>query len=150
MGVHYHFVRPCQATASLRGMRIPTAVHDEIVAHSREDLPNECCGIVGGKDGVATTVYRAENKFASPLRYEVAPQDLIRIMGELDEAGEELAAIYHSHTKSEAYPSQTDINLARNWPDPVYLICSLADDDPVLRGFDLAGGTVDEVDLEIE
>lgn len=128
-------------------MRIPAEIRDEIVAHSREDLPDECCGIVGGRDGTATTVYRARNKFASPLRYEVDPRDLIRIMGELEEAGEDLAAIYHSHTKSEAYPSQTDINLARNWPDPVYLICSLGEEDPVLRGFILADGKVEEVEL---
>jgi proteasome lid subunit RPN8/RPN11 len=128
-------------------VRIPASIRDEIVAHSKEDLPDECCGLVGGRDGAATTLYRATNRFASPLRYEVDPGDLIRIMGEIDSAGEELVAIYHSHTKSEAYPSQTDINLARNWPDPVYLICSLGGEEPVLRGFILADGKVEEVGL---
>ena len=75
-------------------------------------MPNECCGLVGGNDGVAKTVYRARNSEASPLRYNLDPKDQFRIMSEMDERGEELAAIYHSHTRSEAYPSQTDINLA--------------------------------------
>ena len=136
---------------SLAAMRIDRSLLDEIVAHSRDDLPNECCGIVSGSDGVATAVSRARNKFASPLSYEVHPQDLIRIIDEIDARGEEIAAIYHSHTKSEAYPSQTDINLATNWPDPIYLICSLADaDNPVVRGFAIRDGRVEEVELEVQ
>ena len=64
--------------------------------------------------------------------------------------GEEIAAIYHSHTKSEAYPSQTDVNLAANWPDPVYLICSLADPErPKTRAFAIRDGAVEEVELVV-
>jgi len=123
---------------------------DEIVAHSREEDPNECCGLVGGANGAATTVYRARNEFESPLRYNVHPQDLLRITTEIEDRGEELAAIYHSHTASEAYPSQTDINLARNWPDPVYLICSLAAPEPEVRGFAIRDGGVEEVELVVD
>jgi proteasome lid subunit RPN8/RPN11 len=130
-------------------MKISQDLIDEILAHSREDAPNECCGLVGGRDGGATAVYRARNEFESPLRYNVHPSDLLRITNEIDEAGEELLAIYHSHTRSEAYPSQTDVNLAANWPDPIYLICSLQDpDDPVVRGFAIRGGEIEEVSLE--
>jgi proteasome lid subunit RPN8/RPN11 len=96
-------------------------------------------------------VFRARNEMASPLAYNVHSQDLLRITEEIDEAGEELAAIYHSHTKSPAEPSQTDINLAANWPDPVYLICSIAEADaPVVRGWHLRDGRVAEVELEVE
>jgi len=131
-------------------MRIPSALRDEIVAHSLEDAPNECCGLVAGRDGAASRVLRARNEFESPLRYNVHPQDLLRITGEIEDAGEELAAIYHSHTRSEAYPSQTDVNLAANWPDPLYLICSLEDPDaPVLRGFAIRDGAIEETELEI-
>jgi len=131
-------------------MRIPSALCDEIVAHSLEDAPNECCGLVAGRDGAASRVLRARNEFESPLRYNVHPQDLLRITGEIEDAGEELAAIYHSHTRSEAYPSQTDVNLAANWPDPLYLICSLEDPDaPVLRGFAIRDGAIEETELEI-
>jgi proteasome lid subunit RPN8/RPN11 len=132
-------------------MRIARQLLDEIVAHARDDVPNECCGIVAGNDGTATSVHRARNAFASPLRYEVHPQDLYRITTEIDEGGEVIAAIYHSHTKSDAYPSQTDVNLAANWPDPIYLICSLADPEhPDVRAFAIRDGQVEEVGLDVE
>ena len=124
---------------------------DEIVSHAREDAPNECCGLVSGSDGRATRVYRARNAERSPLRYTIHPTDQLRIMNEIEERGEEIAAIYHSHTRTSAEPSQTDVNLAENWPDPLYLICSLADPkDAELRGFAIRGGVVEEVDLDVE
>ena len=131
-------------------MRIARHLLDQIVAHAQEEAPEECCGLVGGRDGAATTIYRARNEFASPTRYNVHPQDLIRIVNAIDGAGEELAGIYHSHTRSEAYPSQTDVNLAANWPDPVYLICSLAGDEPQVRGFEIRDGGIEEVALDVE
>jgi [CysO sulfur-carrier protein]-S-L-cysteine hydrolase len=129
-------------------MRIPKPIYEELLEHAREDAPNECCGLIGGEDGVAKTVYRARNAEASPLRYNLDPQDQFRIMTEMEERGEELAAIYHSHTASPAYPSQTDINLAA-YPDALYLIVSLAEGERELRGFRIVDGEVTEVDLEI-
>ena len=132
-------------------MRIPEALIDEIVAHALEEAPNECCGLISGSAGKATEVFRARNEMASPLAYNVHPQDLLRITGEIESRGEELAGIYHSHTKSPPEPSQTDINLAANWPDPVYLICSVADrDEPTVRAWHLRDGEVSEVALEID
>jgi proteasome lid subunit RPN8/RPN11 len=130
-------------------MRITRALLDEIVAHARQDLPNECCGMVGGMDGEARTVYRAENAEASPLRYSIGAKEQFRLMREVEAAGEELVGIYHSHTKSAPYPSQTDVNLA-GWPDAVYLIVSLADPDaPDLKGFWIRDGEIDEAELVI-
>ena len=107
--------------------------------------------MIAGSDGVATAVFRARNEMASPLAYNVHPQDLFRITGEIDDRGEDLAAIYHSHTKSAPEPSQTDINLAVNWPDPVYLICSIADPDaPEVRAWAIRDGSVEEVELVVE
>jgi len=132
-------------------MRIAKSLADEIVAHARKDLPNECCGMVGGSDGEARTVYRAENAEASPLRYSIDAKEQFRLMREIeDEAREELVAIYHSHTKSPAYPSQTDVNLA-GWPDAVYLIVSLADPEaPDLKGFWIRDGKIAEAELVVE
>ena len=131
-------------------MRIARQLVDEIVAHAREEAPNECCGMVAGSDGRATRVYRARNAEASPLRYTIHPQDQFRITMEIEEHGEELAAIYHSHTSSPANPSQTDINLAENWPDPLYVICSLAEPEaPSVRGFSIRDGRVAEVELDV-
>lgn len=122
----------------------------EIVTHAREEAPNECCGMIGGRDGEAVTLYRARNADASPLRYTVDPQDQFRIMEEIERRGEELAAIYHSHTGSPAEPSQTDINLARGWPDPLYVIVSIADPEaPQVRAFRITDGAVEESDIDV-
>jgi [CysO sulfur-carrier protein]-S-L-cysteine hydrolase len=110
-------------------MRIAQSLVDEMVAHAREDLPNECCGMVGGSDGEATSVIRVENAAASPLRFEMDPQGQYDALKRIEDGGDELLAIYHSHTKSAAYPSQTDVNQAVNWPDAIYVIVSLQDGD---------------------
>jgi [CysO sulfur-carrier protein]-S-L-cysteine hydrolase len=131
-------------------VRISHEIVDQIVAHAREEAPNECCGMIGARDGEATSLYRARNAEASPLRYTVHPQDQLRIMDEIEDRGEQLAAIYHSHTGSAAYPSQTDINLAENWPEPLYLICSVADpDSPEVRAFAIRAGDVEEAALNV-
>jgi proteasome lid subunit RPN8/RPN11 len=131
-------------------MRIPRSIYEEMLEQAREEAPNECCGILGGKDGDATSLYRATNAEASPLRYTLDPNDLFRItFREIPERDEEMLAIYHSHTASPAYPSQTDINLA-TYPDAVYLILSLADGEEPLRGFRIDDGQVSEVDVSVE
>jgi [CysO sulfur-carrier protein]-S-L-cysteine hydrolase len=124
---------------------------DEIVAQARDEAPIECCGMIGARDGEPTNLYPAANAEASPLRYTVHPQDQLRIMDKIEERGEELAAIYHSHTGSPAYPSQTDINLAENWPDPLYVICSIADPEtPEVRAFAIRDGNVEEAKLDVD
>jgi proteasome lid subunit RPN8/RPN11 len=134
----------------VRPLRIAQSRIDEIVAHAREDAPNECCGMVGGVDGEARTVYRAANAEASPLRYSIDAKEQFRLMRAIEEAGEELAAIYHSHTRSAAHPSQTDVNLA-GWPDAVYLIVSLADAEaPDLKGFWIRDGEIADAELVLE
>ncbi len=128
-------------------MKFSQELIDEMVAHAREEAPNECCGMVGGRDGVASAVYRAANAEASPLRYSIAPTEQFRLMREIEDAGEDLAAIYHSHTKSAAYPSQTDVNLA-GWPDAVYVIVSLSDPGaPDVRGFWIRDGEISDAEL---
>jgi proteasome lid subunit RPN8/RPN11 len=132
-------------------VRIAHSLLDEIVAHAREDVPNECCGMVAGSNGAAARVYRARNAEESPFRYTIHPQDQFRITMEIEDRGEDIAAIYHSHTKSPAEPSQTDINLAENWPEPLYLICSLANADaPQVRAFEIRDRGVREVDLDVD
>lgn len=132
-------------------LKIPQELLDEMIEHAREDNPNECCGLVGGSDGVAATVYRARNAEQSPYRYSIAPPEQLALMNRIDEAGEEIVGIYHSHTRTAAYPSQTDINLAVGWPDSVYLIVSLENpDDPYVRGFRIRDGEVEDVDLQAQ
>ena len=130
-------------------LKLERAYVDEIIAHAREDAPNECCGILAGNDGHAAKLYRAVNAEASPYRYNVDPKNLLRIYRDLDSNGWDVLAIYHSHTHTEAYPSPTDVRLA-SWPDAYYLIVSLADDaKPVLRAFRVKDGAVEEEELQV-
>ena len=122
---------------------------DEMIAHAREDAPNECCGIIAADDGTAKKLYRAVNAEASPYRYNVDPKDLLRIYRDLDDHGWDVMVIYHSHTHTEAYPSPTDTRLAA-WPDAYYVIVSLEDEaNPVVRAFRITDGAVAEEELKI-
>jgi proteasome lid subunit RPN8/RPN11 len=132
-------------------VRISRAFLDQIVQHAREEFPNECCGIVGMNQGAAVKVYPAENIHRSPTRFEIDGRDVIRIMSDVEARGWELGSIYHSHTRTAAYPSQTDINFAENWPGMVWLIVSLEDpDQPSVRIFEIEQGAVGEHALSIE
>jgi proteasome lid subunit RPN8/RPN11 len=130
-------------------VRIARELLDEMIAHAREEAPNECCGMVASDDGRAVKVYRAVNAAASPLRYEIDGQDQYRIQTAIDDAGCDLGAIYHSHTRSPPYPSQTDINLAF-YPDALYLIVGLAGEEPEVRAFTINGGLVKDAELTVE
>jgi proteasome lid subunit RPN8/RPN11 len=131
-------------------VKISRALVDEMVAHAREDLPNECCGMVAGIDGEATEVIRVENAAASPLRYEMDPKAQYEAWKSIEDGGRELLAIYHSHTKSAAYPSQTDVNQAVAWPDQVYVIVSLADEDaPDVKGYFLKDLRIADAEISI-
>jgi proteasome lid subunit RPN8/RPN11 len=129
-------------------MRIARALLDEIIEHARADAPNECCGMVASRDGEAVKVYRAVNKAASPLRYEIDGPEQYRIQMEIDDADLELGAIYHSHTRSDPMPSQTDINLAF-YPDALYVIVGLAGAEPEVRSFTIRDGQVAESELVV-
>lgn len=113
------------------------------MAHAREGWPDEVCGILSGKAGVATGLVRARNVAEDRrLNYTVDPQTLLRQF-DFEEAGEELIAIYHSHPSSPAYPSATDARQA-TYPDAVYLICSLQPlKAPVVRGYRLIAQAYD-------
>ena len=133
-------------------MLITPALLDELIAHAREEAPNECCGMVAvepGEPARAVRVHRAVNAAASPLRFEVDGRELLRAIEQIEQDGCELGAIYHSHTRSAPYPSQTDINFAANWPGVEWIIVGLADGDvPRARSYLIAGGEIEEVDIE--
>jgi proteasome lid subunit RPN8/RPN11 len=131
-------------------MRISQSLVDQMVAHAREDLPNECCGMIGGRDGAATEVVRVANAAATPLRYEMDPQEQYNALKQIEDGGGELLGIYHSHTKSPAYPSQTDVNQAVAWPDQVYVIVSLADPEaPDVKAYLLKDLKIADVELDV-
>ena len=131
-------------------MKVPQEMLDEMIAHARGDAPNECCGLIGGSPEEALSVHRAENAEASPFRYSIAPREQLELMNRIDDDGQQVAGIYHSHTRTPAYPSQTDINLASGWPDAVYFIVSLEHPDtPAVKAFRIKGSKVEDVDIQI-
>ena len=125
-------------------MRISQAHWDELVAHAREDAPNECCGYFWAEDGGLKGVTRAENPRKSPYGYEFDFPTLSAV-NELDE--EYQVGTYHSHPRSSAEPSQTDINLA-NYPDLLYVIVSL-EGEPHVRAWWIREGKVTEEELDV-
>ena len=130
-------------------MRLPKNFADAIVEQALAEHPNEACGLLAGTDGEATMLFRMSNAERSPVIYRMEPAEQLRVFNEIDDAGLELVGIYHSHTRSPAYPSSTDVSLAY-YPEAVYLIVSLRDtDNPELRGFRINDGKVTEVDLEL-
>jgi [CysO sulfur-carrier protein]-S-L-cysteine hydrolase len=130
-------------------VRIGRDLYEQMIEHARQEAPNECCGMLAARDGQAVKLYRATNAAASPLRYEVDSAELYRIQMEIDDADLELGAIYHSHTRTDPYPSQTDINLAR-YPEALYVIVGLAGDEPEVRAFAIRDGEVTEDELVAE
>jgi len=126
---------PPAATAVIasppRSVVLPKAIHDAIVAHAITEAPNEMCGfVVGtgspGDGGVALRWEPARNAAASPLRFDVAPEDLIRLFLDIDDRGEAIWAVVHSHVRSPAVPSAADI-AGGGHPGALHLIVSLGE-----------------------
>ncbi len=131
-------------------MRIARDRLDAIVAHAQRDAPDECCGIVGVRDGVAEVVVELENLAHSPMRFDVDGMELHRALTAMEDDGLELGAIYHSHTRSAPYPSQTDVNFAAHWPGVQWLIVGLTRGaDPVVRSYLVDDGVVTEVEVTV-
>jgi [CysO sulfur-carrier protein]-S-L-cysteine hydrolase len=132
-------------------LRISRQLLDEVVAHARAEAPNECCGMIAAADGHAIAVHRARNAARTPkLRYEMDGKDQFEILQAIDDAGNQVGAIYHSHPRSEPVPSQTDVNLAKWWPDPLYVIVGLGNTEPDVRAWRIVDGAVSEAALEVD
>ena len=133
---------------------------DEIVSHARAAAPLEACGVVAGRDGRAVRVYPMENADHSERTYRFADREQLRVFSEIEDRGWDLYAFFHSHPATEAFPSATDRARA-HWDDPEtgeptptypgtrYLILSLRDDEPVLRGFRFEAGEPVEEEVRI-
>jgi proteasome lid subunit RPN8/RPN11 len=134
------------AADSLVAVVMSRAHWDELLTHARDEAPNECCGYARARDGRVEEVFRGENDRASPYGYALDGRSLLSA-NQLDDAGYEVV-IYHSHPRSAAEPSQTDINLAY-YPHWRYLIVSLAN-EPQVRAWRIADGTVEEEAIEVQ
>ena len=128
---------------------LDAALVQEIVDQGLREFPNECCGLIAAEGGVPVKVFPMTHADASPVTYRLDGKEQLTVFDELDERGWDLWAIYHSHTHSEAYPSETDRKLAF-YPDSRYVLLSVADrDEPVIRSFFIRDGEVTEEELTI-
>jgi [CysO sulfur-carrier protein]-S-L-cysteine hydrolase len=130
-------------------VRIARDLLEQIVEHAKRDAPDECCGVVSARDGAATGVYPLENVAHSPLRFDTGP-DLVKAYLEIEDRGEEIGAIYHSHTRTPPYPSQTDVNFSRNWPGVEWIIVGIdGDAEPLTKSYLIdPDGRIEEVQLD--
>lgn len=125
------------------------------MAQARAELPHEACGLLAGSlaEGRVASYHPARNLDASPLRYTIHPEDLVRITFAIEAAGDDLVAIFHSHTRSAAIPSATD-RRAATYPDQFYLLATLADPDAspdrALRAWRIHGGHAYEVPVRVD
>jgi proteasome lid subunit RPN8/RPN11 len=121
----------------------------EIVEQGLREFPNECCGVIAAADGVPVKVFTMKNADASPVTYRLDGKEQLQVFDEMEEQGWELWAIYHSHTHSDAYPSETDQRLAF-YPDSRYILLSLQDrSEPVIRSYFIREGEVTEEELVV-
>jgi [CysO sulfur-carrier protein]-S-L-cysteine hydrolase len=130
-------------------VQISPELLQQVVAHAREEAPNECCGVLAVELGPpvrAVRAYRAVNTAASPLRFEIDGREVLGLIDRIEAEGLELGAIYHSHTRTAPRPSQTDINFAAHWPGVEWLIVGLANgSEPEVRSYLIDDGQVREV-----
>ena len=116
----------------------------QIFDRLRREFPNEGCGLLAGTQERVTAVYPIDSAEPSPVFYNMDSKQQLRALGDIEDRGWELLAIYHSHTHTRAYPSATDIQHAV-YPDALYVIVSLADEsDPEMRAFRVTDGAVAE------
>jgi proteasome lid subunit RPN8/RPN11 len=119
----------------------------EMVTHARQEAPNECCGLLFGRDGRVERVFRGTNIDCSPLTYQMAPRELLEIP-RMEAQGMDLVGIYHSHPASPARPSSTDVARAF-YPDAAYIIISLATAQPDVRAFRITDDQIRDVELRV-
>ena len=130
------------------------ALLEDILDHARAEYDAECCGMIAyatAADGTveAVKVHRARNIHASRKRFEIDGKELLSAINDFEAQGWELGAIYHSHTHTAPYPSQTDINFAANWPGLEWVIVGLADDRAEVRCYLIEGPEVRDVELQV-
>jgi proteasome lid subunit RPN8/RPN11 len=123
---------------------------DAIVAHARRDHPDECCGVIAGRDGAATRLFEMDNAERSPTGFTFDSAEWLRVYRTIDDADEDLLVVYHSHTATEAYPSRTDIRWSVNTPGASWLLVSTREPDTEeVRSYRIVDGEVREEEIRI-
>lgn len=129
-------------------VHITGAIATAIEEHARREHPSECCGLLSGKNGSITDIHPVRNDADKPeTRYFATPEDLFAAMRRIREAGQSLLGVYHSHPRTPAYPSTSDVEMAF-YPEAYYFIISL-EPSVELRAFKIEGSKIKDVQLSI-
>jgi len=125
---------------------MPAGVRDAMISHSRSEMPNECCGLLLGRDRIERAVPMRSDPPA-PDAYYMDPQQQIAVFTDMEARGERLLGIYHSHPAGPVEPSAMDLQLAFH-PQALYIIISLADAGrPEVGAYRLEEGRFKKVDM---
>lgn len=130
-------------------MRISRNIYDEVVGHALSDRPYECCGMLGRIDNELVSIHRATNVGHSSHSFAMDPHEQEQIFDLIAGAGQELGAIYHSHTEIAPEMSRTDLRFAQWWPGVVWIIVGLAGDDPVIKAWAVEDQSAVEAPLDV-
>ena len=122
---------------------------DQVLAHARRDHPDECCGVIAGRNGVATRLFEMTNAERSPTGFTFDSAEWLRVHRSMEDADEDLLVVYHSHTMTEACPSRTDVRWSANTPGSHWLLVSTRSDDDEVRSFVIDDGVVTEEELRV-
>jgi proteasome lid subunit RPN8/RPN11 len=128
---------------------ISRAIFDEMISHCRENFLNEACGILAGKDEDVSKIYKMTNIEKSPVSYFMDSKEQFKVMKDIRENNLAMLAIFHSHPSSPAYPSAKDVSLAF-YEDCIYVIVSLIEKEPVVKGFLIKEGNIKEIEIIIK
>lgn len=119
-----------------------------MIDHARKEAPLECCGILAGKNGTVERAFELRNEEQSPIRYLMSPQEQLKVFEEMDKEMLEMVGIYHSHTHTFSYPSETDVKLAF-YPEVISVIISLKEEPPVMKAFRISEQTIYPEEIEV-
>ena len=130
-------------------LTLPREMLDRVLAHARRDHPDEACGVIAGRDGVATRMWEMSNADRSPTGFTFDSAEWLAVYRDVDDADEDLLAVYHSHTMTEAYPSRTDVLWSRTTEFQHWLLVSTRADEDEVRSFVISDGEVVEEPVEV-
>jgi len=130
-------------------LKIPNNIFEQMLQQARLEAPIEACGMLAGKDGVVEKFYKMTNSDQSSVHFMMAPEEQFKVVKDIRSDGLEMLAIYHCHPESPARPSAEDIRLAFT-PDVVYVIVSLQNTEPAIKGFLIEDNSVTEVPVNIK
>ena len=129
-------------------IKIPKSIYQAMVEHARREAPLECCGILGGRDRTVQKAFELRNEEQSPVRYSMSPQEQLRVFDEIDRESLDMVAIYHSHTHTIPFPSETDVRLAF-YPEVLSVIISLKEETPVVKAFWINENAIFPEEIEV-